>query len=136
MNKYKISDILHFEKYYFTDNNSFAKHFALVLLPSQIMNFQNNLLCSVITSKEEKYYSLKLESDKYCCFTKNSYACFKRRDIQNICDLSNNKQPVGQLDKNDFKKAFAIIKSVYYGSDDIYLMATVIREWKKIKSGF
>lgn len=134
MNNYKASDILHFEKYYFTDSNKYARHFALVLLPSAIMNYQNNLLCSVITSKQEKHYSLKLEKEKYCCFSEDSYACFRRRDIEALNDLSNKKQPVGKLDKYDIKRAFKIIKGVLYGAGDLYMMATVIREWKKIRS--
>lgn len=133
MNSYKASDILHFSKYFFTDTNKFARHFALVLLPSAIMNYQNNLLCSVITSKPENYYALKLEKAKYFCFSEDSYACFRRRDIENINDLSNKNQPVGKLDKIDINKAFKIIKNVLYGAGDIYMMATVIREWKKIR---
>lgn len=133
MDKYKASDILHFEKYYFTDSNKFAKHFALVLLPPTVMNYQNNLLCSVITSKEENYFSLKLEKEKYCCFSQDSYACFRRRDIESINDLSNGRQPVGKLDRVDIKKALRIIKKVLYGAKDLYMTATVIREWKKIK---
>ena len=76
MNNFQASDILHFKKYFFTDIKTYAKHFALVLLPSSVMNYKNNLLCSVITSKEEKYYSLKLECNKYQCFSKDCYACF------------------------------------------------------------
>ncbi|MDP2736543.1 MAG: hypothetical protein Q8O59_02020 [bacterium] len=134
MNNYKASDILHFEKYYFTDTKKYAKHFALVLLPSAIMNYQNNLLCSVITSKPENYFALKLEKEKYSCFYEDSYACFRRRDIEDINDLSNKRQPVGVLNKYDIKRAFNIIKGVLYGAGDLYMMATVIREWKKIRS--
>jgi hypothetical protein len=133
MNNFQSADILHFNKYFFTDTNNHAKHFALVLLSSSVMNYNNNLLCSVITSKMEKYYSLKLECNKYKCFSKDCYACFKRRDIEDINDLSHKMQPVGKLNKLDIRKAFKIIKKVYYGTGDIYQMATVIREWKKIK---
>jgi hypothetical protein len=133
MNHFQASNILHFERYFFTDAKTYAKHYALVLLPSSVMNYENNLLCSVITSKEEKNYSLKLESNKYQCFSRNSYACFRRRDIEDTSDLSNKYQPVGKLNKIDIKKAFKIIKKVRYGAGDIYQMATVIREWKKIR---
>jgi len=133
MNNYKAADILYFEKYYFTDTNECARHFALVLLPSAIMNYRHNLLCSVITSKPEIYYSLKLEKEKYRCFCEDSYVCFRRRDIEDINDLSGRKQPVGILSKYDKKRAFNIIKSVLYGAGDLYMMATVIREWKKIR---
>lgn len=133
MNNFQIADILHFDKYFFTDINKHARHFALVLLPSAVMNYRNNLLCSVITSKVEKRYSLILESSKYKCFSKNCYACFMRRDIEDVNDLSNGIQPVEKLNKLDVNKAFKIIKKVYYGAGDMYQMATVIREWKKIK---
>jgi hypothetical protein len=133
MNNFQVADILYFERYFFTDTKTYAKHYALVLLPSLVMNYENNLLCSVITSKEEKNYSLKLEANKYPCFSKDSYACFRRRDIENINDLSNKDQPVGKLNKVDIKKAFKVIKKVRYGVGDMYQMATVIREWKKIK---
>ena len=133
MNNFEASHILHFEKYFFTDTNKYARHFALVLLPSSVMDYQNNFLCSVITSKPEKYYSLKLLKIKYKCFYEDSYACFRRRDIQQVDDLSNKNQPVGRLNKIDIKKSFKIIKSVLYGAGDLYMMATVIREWKKIK---
>jgi len=132
MNNYKVSDILYFEKYYFTDTNECARHFALVLLPSAVMNYQHNLLCSVITSKPERYYSLKLEKEAYRCFYENSYVCFRRRDIEDVNDLSKKRQPVGTLNRHDIKRAFNIIKSVLYGAGDLYMMATVIREWKKI----
>ena len=133
MNNFKASDILYFKKYFFTDINKYARHFALVLLPSSVMNYQNNFLCSVITSKQENYYSLKLLKTRYKCFYKDSYACFRRRDIQHIDDLSNQNQPVGRLNKTDIKESFKIIKSVLYGAGDLYMMATIIREWKKIK---
>jgi hypothetical protein len=133
MNNFQATDLLHFDKYFFTDNNTYARHFALVLLPSLVMNCQNNILCSVITSKEEKYYSLKLEKNKYQCFSKDCYACFRRRDMEDINDLSNINQPIGKLDKADTKKAFKVIQKVYYGAKDTYMMATIIREWKKIK---
>lgn len=133
MNNFQASDILHFKRYFFTDTNTYAQHFALVLLPSAVMNYENNLLCSVITSKKEKYYSLKLECKNYPCFSRDSYACFRRRDTEDTSDLSNKDQPVGNLKKVDIKKAFKVIKKVRYGAGDMYQMATVIREWKKIK---
>lgn len=133
MNNFKAADILYFRKYVFTDTNESANHFGLVLLPSAVMNYQNNLLCSVITSQPEKYYSLKLLPVKYRCFSKDSYVCFRRRDIQCVDDLDKRCQPVGRLDKNDIKEAFKMVKRVFYGAGDLYLTATVIREWKKIR---
>lgn len=133
MNNFQASDILHFKEYIFTDTGESAIHFALVLLPSAVMNYENNLLASVITSKKPNNVFLELEKGKYACFTRNSYACFRRRDTICLDGLSNKKQPVGKLNKADIKKAFKIIKYVLYGTKDTYLMATVIREWKKIK---
>jgi hypothetical protein len=133
MNNFQASNILHFDKYCFTDNNTFARHFALVLLPSSVMGYCNNVLCSVITSKKEKYYSLQLKNNKYRCFSKDSYVCFRRRDLEDVSDLSNGKQPVDTLNKLDIKEAFKILKSVLYGAKDMYMTATIVREWKKIK---
>jgi len=76
MNNFQVADLLHFEKYFFTDTGTCARHFALVLLPSSVMNYESNLLCSVVTSKKVQYYFLKLEKNKYPCFSKDSYACF------------------------------------------------------------
>ena len=76
---------------------------------------------------------MNLQGIKYKCFYEDSYACFRRRDIQHVNDLSNKNQPVGRLNKIDIKKSFKIIKSVLCGAGDLYMMATVIREWKKIK---
>lgn len=133
INTYQTADILHFKKYIFTDTNESAQHFALVLLPSAVMNYINNLLCSVITSKQMLRFSLKLSRSKYKCFNKDSYVCFGRRDINSVDDLSNKKQPVGWLDKFDIRKAFKILKAILYGTSDTFLVATIIREWKKIR---
>ncbi len=129
---YNIANILHFKKYFFTDTNKSAPHFALVLLPPAIMNYEHNLLCSVITSKKTFQFSVVLSKDKYRCFSKDSYICFNRRDTNSIHDLSN-KQPLGKLDRIDIKKSFKVLKCILYGTNDAYLMATIVREWKKIK---
>ena len=130
---YNIADILHFKKYCFTDNNKSSPHFALVLLPPSIMNYAHNLLCAVITSRQTKRFSLILPKSKYRCFAKDSYACFNRRDTNSVHDLSDREQPVGKLDNVDIRKSFKILKCIFYGTKDIYLMATVIREWKSIR---
>ncbi|MFA6525383.1 MAG: hypothetical protein WCT33_03930 [Patescibacteria group bacterium] len=132
--EFRTSDILHFEKYCFTDsdNPTYARHYALVLLPPAVMNYSNNLLCAVITSKKTKYFALKLLKSKYSFFNVDSYVCFRRRDINPLTGLSNKKQPVGKLDQIDIERAFKIIKRIYNYTSDVYLMATVVREWKKI----
>ena len=133
MNIFQAADILHFERYRFTDDGSVARHFALVLLPSSVVGYENSLYCAVITSKEDKQYSLKLEKNKYSCFSRDSFACFRRRDIESISDLSENKQPLEKLNKADIKNAFKVIKSVLYRAGDAYMTATVIREWKTMR---
>ena len=135
MNKnFQAADILHFDKYIFTDTNKFAMHFAMVLLPPSVMDFENNLLCSVITSRRTKYFALELKKTDYKFFPKPySYVCLNRRDINSIEDLSDYEQPLGRLQKNDIKNAFKILKKILYGTDDTYLVATIVREWKKIK---
>jgi len=132
MNKYKVADLLHFKNYVFTDTNESAPHFALVLLPSAIMDYEHNLLCAVVTSKFPKKYFVKLSKAKYSCLTKDSYICCSRRDINSITDLSKGKQPLDKLNKVDIKKTFKTLKAILYGTKDIYLMATIVREWKKI----
>jgi len=130
---YKPSDILHFKNYIFTDNNTSAPHFALVLLPPSIMDFTSNILCSVITSKPTKYFSVELLEKKYNCFTKNSYVCLNRRDINSVHDLSAREQPLDSLKHSDAKKVFNVLKNIFYGKkEDKYYIATIIREWKKI----
>ncbi|MGW8184497.1 MAG: hypothetical protein ACWGHO_00105 [Candidatus Moraniibacteriota bacterium] len=130
---YGIGDILHFERYCFTDTGEIAEHFGLVLLPPVIIDLENSLLCSVVTSQPPKYFYLELLPEEYDCFRKKTFVCFNRRDINSIGDLSKNKQPRGKLKSTDFKKAFKIIKGIHYGnSNDTYLVATIVREWKKI----
>jgi len=132
-NQYQPADILHFQRYHFTDTHQEKPHYALVLLPSSIMDLENNLLCSVITSVPTKQFALKLLKSKYPCFQKDSYVCFNRRDINCLSDLSDKKQPLGKLHKEDIHKSFKILKAILYGTKDIYLMATIVREWKIIR---
>ncbi|OGZ34093.1 MAG: hypothetical protein A3H00_00730 [Candidatus Portnoybacteria bacterium RBG_13_40_8] len=80
-----------------------------------------------------------LSCRKYKFFSKDSYACFDRMDINCIDDLDDkHKQPLGNLDKPDIAKSLRIIRSVLYGSskfNDIYMRAAIIREWKKKRDG-
>lgn len=133
MDCFGVADILHFQNYRFTDNGNVASHYALVLLPPSIVGYENNLYCAVITSRKDTYFSLKLEKDKYICFSRDSFVCFRRRDIESLSDLSKKKQPLGRLNRADIKKAFNILKSVLYGAGDTYMTATIIREWKNIR---
>ena len=130
---YQIGDILHFQHYFFTDTNTSAAHFALIILPPEIMDYVNNVLCAVITSKVTKRFALLLRCDDYGCFTKDSYVCLDRRDINALSDVSARRQPVGRLKKSDVKKCFRILQAMYYSQQDVWMMAVIIREWKKVR---
>ena len=141
-NNYQVADILYFEKYCFTDTGGIASHFALVTLPSYALRFPgsskrlyNNLLCAVITSQKPRSFYLLLLCRKYSFFSKPSYACFDRMDINCVDDLdSKHNQPLGSLDKPDVAKSLKAIRSVLYGSpkfNDPYMRGSIIREWKK-----
>lgn len=135
VNNYRAADILHFKRYIFTDTGASAEHFALILLPSAIMDFEHNLLCSVITSRVPRYLSnaWKLLKTNYNCFSVDSYACLDRRDTNSVHDLSPRQQPVGKLIDHDIRKVFKILKRILYGSRDTFYVAVIVREWKKIK---
>lgn len=136
---FSICDILHFDEYTFTDDNSSADHFGLVLLPSKATKYQNSILCCVITSQEPQRKNLVIElgCDKYRCFNRTSYACFNRKDLQSKSGLSKREQPVGKLNQNDRIEAYKKLKKSLYAIQDIastWLRATIFREWAKIKT--
>jgi len=137
MSNFQAADILYFRRYFFTDTNTDTKQgaprYALVLLPSCVMGLSDNLLCCVITSQPTTRYALKLPKRIYDFLSKDSFCCFDRRDINSIHDLDNRKQSVGRLTQFGVRRAFGIIKAIHCGTPDLYLMATVVREWKKIK---
>jgi len=62
-----------------------------------------------------------------------SYVCFDRRDFQCIDDLGK-KKPVGQLNKQECKVGFKLLKSALSidSSTSTLLKGTMIREWQKI----
>lgn len=134
---FDIGDILFFFAYQFTDNNESAPHYGLVMLPSILMEYENSVLCSVITSREsssEKKYCFSL-SNNHECFTKNTYCCLNRRDIQSIFDLDESKNPQSRLLESELKKCFQLLKSISYSPvQDKYLIPTIIREWKILLS--
>jgi len=134
---FSIGSILLFKKYYFTDSAKCARHFGLVLLPEKATKFQNSILCCVITSKKPKIeiYSLLLSCSTYKCFKYDSYACFDRRDLQSKGDLDDGSQPKGRLNREDLAKAFKKLRKSLYGIRDsksgLFLVGTIIHEWKK-----
>ena len=131
------TDILFFNKYFFTDDRTSegVNHFALLLLPRIASGYENNIYCAVITSKKPwSKYNLALKKENHKCFKKDvSYVCFDRRDFQCIDDLGK-KKPVGQLNKQECKIGFKLLKSALSidNSTSTLLKGTMIREWQKI----
>ncbi len=95
MGDYNIGNILYFSPYFFTDTKKCKPHYAMVVLPSILMEFENQVLCCVITSNK------KVKKSKYCitllpkvhkCFNKETFCCINRRDIQALADLDAKKR--------------------------------------------
>lgn len=134
---FSVGDIPFFKEYQFTDTGRFAPHFGLVLLPETATKYQNSLLCCVITSREPKRikWSLLLECSKYSCFSKNSHACFDRKDLVSKSGLGDNPQPKARLCVDDLKRAYKILRSSLFVIRDIandpYMRGVIIYEWKK-----
>lgn len=141
MNKLEIGDILRFRKYYFNDTGADGgARFALLILPIEVteaeQGFSNQAYCSVITKqKPYNHYSFLVKKESYSCFTEEkSYICLDRRDFQSFSDLENGKQPKGELSKEDARKVYKTLKNHIKDNpkvDNQYLIATLIREWKK-----
>lgn len=133
---FTVGDIPFFEEYQFTDTGETARHFALVLLPETATRFQNSLLCCVITSRNPHgKWSLLLKQSCYTCFTKDSYACFDRKDLVPKLGLGEEPQPRGKLNSDDLSNAYKKLKKSLYAIKDLandpFLRATIIYEWKK-----
>lgn len=131
-----VGDIPFFKEYQFTDTGKIAPHFALVLLPEIATRFQNSLLCCVITSRDpQNKWSLLLKQTCYVCFTKDSYACFDRKDLVANNGLGFGSQPKGRLNSDDLLKAYKKLKRSLYAIPDIasapYMKGTIIYTWKK-----
>ena len=132
MDKIKVGDILYFDEYIFTDNNSTAKHFALVVLPQLL--FVENIYCAVITKQTPRNNLLiKLDCDNYSCFSVVSYACMDRIDIERI--EKGNHRYRASLTVEDLRKGLKVIRKCIALNHPCYknklFTATVIREWKK-----
>jgi len=133
---FKVGDIPFFEEYVFTDTGETARHFALVIAPETATQFHGSLLCCVITSKDPKNkWSFLLKASSYDCFTKNSYACFNRKDLVPKIGLGKDLQPKAKLTSSDISKSYKILKRSLYAIKDLandpFLRATIIYEWKK-----
>jgi len=131
---FNVGDILYFDQYQFTDTGELKPHFGLVLLPERATEYQNSVLCSVITSKEPRIWGLLLEQTSYPCFRCDSYACLDRKDLVSKSGLSNKEQPVGSLTKGDLVKAFKILRKSLFVISDLgkspYFRAAIIYQWK------
>lgn len=138
---FKVGDLPFFDEYQFTDTNEVAKHFGLVLLPEEWTQYQDSVLCCVVTSHEPKQarWSLPLACGSYPCFTKPSFACFNRKDLVSKRGLGPEPQPRGALAGNDFAKAFKILKRSLFAIQDVasdpFLRGAIIRVWKKKLAG-
>ncbi len=132
---FRVGSILFFDEYQFTDNQLIKKHFGLVLLPEHATQYQNSVLCCVITSKETPRWSLLLKESLYSCFDTDSYACFNRKDMVSKDGLNKDNQPRGTLNKVDMEKGFKILKQCLYAVKDIgsnqFFRGTIIYQWKK-----
>ncbi len=131
---FNVGDILYFDQYQFTDTGETKPHFGLVLLPEHATEYQNSILCSVITSKEPRGWSLLLSKELYPCFNRNSYACFDRKDLVSKSGLNKEKQPVGSLSQIDLPKAFKMLRKSLFFVNDLgkspYFRAAIIYQWK------
>lgn len=132
---FSVGDIPFFEEYQFTDNGETAKHFGLVLLPEEATQYQESILCCVITSQPPAKWCLPLEEKNYPCFNKKSYACFNRKDLVSKRGLGKDPQPRGQLTDADFPAAFKTLKKSLFVIKDIasdkFLRGAIIFEWKQ-----
>ena len=136
MDSYSIGDILYFLSYYFTDTNGCKPHYAMVVLPSVLMEYENQILCSVITSNKgskKKKYCIPLSLKIHKCFNKETFCCINRRDIQALEDLDSSKKlPLSTLTKEELKECFRLFKNINYSPiQNKYLLPVIVREWKR-----
>jgi len=141
---YKAGDILFFDPYVFTDSSApdERRHFALALAPNRVTSFErqpmpNSIYCAVITSQVPRrmQYAHLLAPASYQCFSKDSYACLDRIDMQSLgCLGSGCQQPLDKVIALDAKKIFKKLKAVLYSRPmmDPFMRATIFREWKKL----
>lgn len=134
---YDPGDILYFKEYTFNDTGEVARHFGLVILPTELTDFESQIYCCVITSNAPRntYAVHLLDHNDYPCFSKPTYARVHLQDYIPISGVdTGRKQPVGKLDLVDRKKVFKILRNVLFSQTnpvDKYLRATIIKEWKK-----
>ena len=134
---FSVGDILFFKEYTFTDTGKTVSHFGLVLLPEYATKYKNSLLCCVITSNQprNKRWALALKCSCYSCFTRDSFACFDRKDLVSKNGLGRDHQPKAKLSDEDSKKAFKILKKSLFVIRDLannpFMRGAIIYEWKK-----
>lgn len=134
---FSVGDIPFFKEYQFTDSGEMAPHYGLVLLPESATKYNNSVLCCVVTSQQPQRtkWNLPLECSSYKCFTKNSFACFDRKDLVSKTGLGEDPQPRASLNNSDLRKAFKILKGSLYTIKDLandpYMRGAIIYAWKK-----
>jgi hypothetical protein len=110
----------------------------LVLLPEEATQYQNSVLCCVVTSQLPTKWFLPLEEKRYSCFNRKSYVCFDRKDLVSKRGLGKDPQPRGRLIDEDFLKAFKMLKKSLFVVKDIasdkFLRGAIIFEWKQVLS--
>jgi hypothetical protein len=133
-----VGDIPFFKEYQFTDNGKIAPHYGLVLLPETATQYQNSLLCCVITSQASgnNKWGLPLLKTSYPFFKSDCcYACFNRKDLVSMSGLGKNPQPKGKLNKADLKRAYKILRKSLFAirdlANDPYMRGTITYQWKK-----
>lgn len=137
---YNSADILYFEKYLFNDTGEEARHFGLAILPSNLTNFKASILCAVMTSQPVRnpYAVHTLTKEDYTSLTRDTSIRLGSLDYVPLNGLDSTCiQPVDSLSQSDAKKCYKILCGVLFGkkppisSNDMFLRAVIIREWKK-----
>ena len=133
---FSVGDIPFFKEYLFTDTGKTARHFALVLLPSEATQYRNSIHCCVITSKKPTRWYFVLVKKNYVFFNHDSFACFNRKDLVPLSGIDKEPQPKGKLNQADLKEVFKVLKKSLFVIKDIandpFLRGTIIYEWKRV----
>lgn len=137
--KLKAADIVHFDRYCYTDTEGGSKNrFSTVILPSTLSQFLGSIYCCVISKsvpKDKRPCCIKLLSSDHDCLSVDSFCYFDRMDMQSRGDLSKNVQPVGELTKAEIRLGLKQIPRFLYRSNSSipgYLRAAIMREWKQL----
>lgn len=136
---FNATDIPFFERYLFTDTGAEAPHYGLVIVPSNLTNFKESVLCAVMTSQtvKNKWGTHKLLSSDYTEFSRDTTVRLRDLDYVPKTGLHpTGPQPRTKLTKKDAKTCFSILRMLLFNPSvelgiDPFLRAAIIREWKK-----